>query len=173
MFYYKEKTAYVSLDYVDFTSPLQYTVSYITDEGQGSSFKASYYSVERCYVTDTVPIRENHVFIGWKDDSGKVFTAGDTLPLGDLSLTAVWEALPATEAPDIDTPPTDSESVENEGFFDTPGGILENTAPSIGTAQASNENRAAGIAAGVVIGAAALAATGVWYYHKKHKDEEE
>ena len=173
MFYYKEKTAYVSLDYVDFTSPLQYTVSYITDEGQGSPFKASYYSVERCYVTDTVPIRENHVFIGWKDDSGKVFTAGDTLPLGDLSLTAVWEALPATEAPDIDTPPTDSESVENEGFFDTPGGILENTAPSIGTAQASNENRAAGIAAGVVIGAAAFAATGVWYYRKKHKDEEE
>ena len=176
MFYYKEKTSYVSLDYVDFTSPALYTVSYVTDESQGSPFKASYYSVEKCYVTDTVPTRENHVFIGWKDASGKVFSAGDSLPLGDLSLTAVWEALPATEAPEESTPPENSESVENESFFDTPGGIVNGTAPlPEAESPLPAASRAASIAAGVVIGTATLATGGVWYfqYYRKRSDEDD
>ena len=175
LFYYKEKAAYVSLDYLDFTSPSLYTVSYTTSDSQGSPFKVSYYSMEHCYVTDTVPTRENFVFVGWKDASGKLFEAGDALPQGNLSLTAVWEVIPTEEAPETDLPPSNGENVENDSFFDTPSGALgEDAVETMPSAPEETESHTAEIAAGVVIGAAATVWGGLWYYRRNsHREDEE
>ena len=167
MLYYNEKKAYVSLDYLDFTAPAFYTVSYTLNDGQGSPFKVSYYSMEKCRVTDTVPTRESFVFIGWKDASGKVYKKGDTLPVGNLALEAVWEALPAEEI----IPPTNSESVENGGFFDTPGGVIEGVAPAP-EASGEKKSHAAEIAAGVIVGSASLVLGGFWYYRRESAKED-
>ena len=172
MFYYKEKTAYVSLDYLDFTSPSLYTVSYMVNDSQGSPFKVSYYSMEQCYVTDTVPTRESFVFIGWKDASGKLFQKGDKLPLGNLSLTAVWEALPADEMPEAGTPPSGSEGAENEGFFGTAGGVLGGNVAPLPDAPAE-KNHTADIVAGVLVGSATLVLGGYWYYRKQNREEDD
>lgn len=129
LFYYREKAAYISLDYADFVSPDRYTVTYDFTDSQGSPFKAYYYSVEKCYVTDSVPERENAVFIGWQDGSGALYQAGDILPAGDLSLTAVWEARIEENTP---LPPDGGEgsgTIGGGGFFDTPGGLLPDSTP--------------------------------------------
>lgn len=37
------------------------------------------------------PVREDYEFVGWKDDKGSVYNGTYTMPIGDVTLKAVWK----------------------------------------------------------------------------------
>ena len=170
-FYYKEKLCYISLDYADFTAPLTYRVSYDGAGGENVPVSSSYFSMEEAFVSLGEPVREGYVFLGWQNAAGKSFSAGDALPLGDVKLTAVWEAIPIPEAPapEVPLPPTDAElplQPDLEGTFSAPvfGGVAENSPPT-GTKPAT-EKPAATLAAGITVGVMTLSLCGLWVWKK-------
>ena len=158
---YNERTAYISLDYADFTTPVFYTVTYTAENAENCPPAASYFSFEAATASGTAPEREGYRFLHWQDQSGTAYRGGDVLPVGDLALTAVFEAIPTVE----DTPP-ESELPQpempdptppTEGAPDTeevlPDGLVQST------------ERAAA-EAGTVSGVLA-AALGLWWYVRK------
>jgi hypothetical protein len=98
--------AYVSLQYADFVTPTTYVVRYVS-EGE-TLLEKSRYSTQRALVASLRPEREGYVFLHWVTEAGETFAASDVLPLGNLTLTAVFEALPPTLTPEEDAPPTDA-----------------------------------------------------------------
>lgn len=112
---------YISLDYASFVSPLSYRVSYNANGGENAPAAFSYFSIERKNADAEPPIREGYSFLYWQDASGKQYAEGDPLPAADLTLTAVWELLPAVETPPIEEPPLVNEpSAEAPPHGDTP-----------------------------------------------------
>ena len=71
-----------------------YSVDYDAAGGEGAPEIAYYYEGTTVKVTDVIPIREGYAFLGWQDDEGNVYSAGETLT-EDIekayTLTALWE----------------------------------------------------------------------------------
>lgn len=160
------KSAYISLDYADFTTPVFYTVTYKTENAQNTPPPGSYFSFEAPKASVTVPEREGFFFRHWVDDSGKSYLPGDALPVGDLTLTAIFEPIPVTEVP-----PSEEvlpESPSTDPLPDAPEGtpLPDAGAPGVNLpSQGPNTARAAA-EAGTVTGVLA-AATGLWWYIKR------
>ena len=153
------KDAYISLDYADFTTPVFYTVRYTAENAENCPPAASYFSFEEIAASAVIPKRAGHRFLHWKDSDGVVYLAGDTLPRGDLTLEAVFEALPIAEAPSEDTP------TEEEPPTEVAPPLFDQSAPEIEAPSAAAPARAAKEAATV---SGVLAATaGLWWYVKR------
>ncbi|MBE6555821.1 MAG: CHAP domain-containing protein [Ruminococcaceae bacterium] len=154
---YGGKNAYISLDYADLATPLIYTVSY-TVEGESVSTQ-TYFSFESAKAVQA-PVREGYRFSGWTDGEGRLFAAGDPLPLGDLQLTAVLETLPEEEP---QSPPSAEDGI---GDLNAPPVSEEgNTAPLPSPSLPEVADRAAR-EAGSVTGVLA-AVLGLWWYIRK------
>ena len=154
---YNQKTAYISLDYADFTTPVFYTVSYTAQDAENCPPATSYFSFETVTAATAVPQRKGYAFRHWQDKNGNVYQAGDALPAGNLALTAIFEALPANEPetpdePSLDTPTEDS---------------LPNEAPEINhpPLQIPGNTRAAA-EAGTISGVLAACAL-LWWYRRR------
>jgi len=163
---YKDKTAYISLDYADFATPVFYRVNYVANGGENTPPVSSYLSVSTATVTAVVPTLAGHVFSHWQDEAGAAFTAGDVLPQGDLTLTAVFtpvkeEAVPEDGAPEGDLP-------EGEGIPPTaPDAPPPSNTPSPDTENTLSSTRAAA-EAGTVSGVLAAVA-GLWWAIRKFR----
>lgn len=163
---YNGKTAYISLDYADFTTPVFYTVSYTAENAQNCPPALSYFSFEAAAASGTAPTRQGYTFLHWIDSDGNVYRSGDALPQGNLKLTAVFEAVPATEEQPPQAPsapneePPVSPPTENGGMSDT-GTLGENIPPNV-----PQSTTKAAVEAGTVSGVLAAAA-GLWWYTKK------
>ncbi len=122
------KTAYISLDYADFVTPVYYTVVYTAENSENVPAKSSYLSFQTETVSKSIPLREGYDFSHWQSAEGKEYRAGDKLPAGSHTLTAVFTLTPPSDlAPEAgggdvpeqnappaltpDTPVTDGESV--------------------------------------------------------------
>ncbi|MBQ8340930.1 MAG: CHAP domain-containing protein [Clostridia bacterium] len=92
-------TRYISLDYADFVSPISHRVIYDANGGEGAPANASYYSYEARFASHKIPLREGYRFVAWEASDSTRYTGGDQLPVADLTLTAVWEAIPVIEPP--------------------------------------------------------------------------
>lgn len=154
------KTAYISLDYADFTTPVLYTVTYGAENAENLPPSATYFSFEVTSVSPLLPAREGYVFRHWQDGEGNTYAPGDTLPVGDLSLTAVFEAAPVSEVPEGEaTPPSATpEAPPTEQDPESPV-APEQGAENTGNARAAAE---AGTVSGVLAAVAAL-----WWYVKR------
>lgn len=178
-FYYNGKTAYISLDYADFTSPITYRVTYDGAGGSDTPATASCWSMERITVSGQIPVKEGFFFLHWEDKNGKVYAAGEVLPTGDVALTAVWEVAPEAEpetSADLDTSENKDASVsEKEGTGEdllVPAPEGESAGASVITPDTGKENRAPAIAAGVASGVLAAGLSALWML-KKHSDRKD
>lgn len=103
---YKNATAYISLDYADFTTPVYYRVNYVGNGGENTPPVTSYLSTATATVTAVTPTLSGHSFSHWQDAHGKHYAAGDVLPQQDLTLTAVFvpltQTLPEGGAPETE-----------------------------------------------------------------------
>lgn len=171
-FYYKDKLAYISLDYADFTSPSSFRVSYDAAGGKSAPAAVSYFSMERASVSDGAPVREGFVFLGWQDDAGKRYAAGDALPIGDITLIAVWEPIPVVQEPTAPEAPSEDadEGAEDEFLAPVPGDIVPPTLDPV----APKETNTAAIAAGVTVGLLTASLGGWWLYvwQKRRREQE-
>ncbi len=156
---YRGKTAYISLDYADFTSPSLIRIRY-TSEGECTNMPAdvTYFSFEKQHAAGTAPRREGYLFVTWQAASGERFSLGDALPGEDLLLTAVWEVLPPDgeeSAPPQDepTPPAPQPPL-------TPDETPE--AGGEGSLAITPQNDRATVAAGIASGLLATALGGAW-----------
>ena len=175
-FYYKDKLAYISLDYADFTAPLTYRVTYDAAGGTGAPATYSYFSMEESFVSMSEPVREGFLFLGWQSGD-KQYARGDRLPWGDVSLTAVWEAIPVVEPPaqdsadggDVDVP-TDGTQVEQEIVGDALlGGGAAHIPPNVAEKAEDFDKKAARVASGITVGVL-TAAAGVWWFLKHRRE---
>lgn len=118
------KRLYVSLDYADFISPSTHAVRYEADGGENAPDAVRYFSTSSARVSTHEPQRAGYLFLGWQGSDGESYTAGDVLPVGDLTLTAQWEAIPVQEPtpPAEESAPPQTEETPDAG---TDGG--ENT----------------------------------------------
>ncbi|MBQ3063864.1 MAG: CHAP domain-containing protein [Clostridia bacterium] len=155
---YQGKTAYISLEYADFVTPVFYTVSYEAENAEGLPAKHSYFSFEQATVSETAPLREGHDFSHWQDKSGKKYLAGDKLPAGNSTLTAVFTRTPLPEAPE--TP--ESGEVPEQNAPQPPSNPTPEELPST-SAPSEEAARAAGIIFAVLMTAAAL----LWFGKKQ------
>lgn len=153
------KDAYISLDYADFATPVFYTVRYVAENAENCPPAASYFSFEEIAASGITPVRAGHRFLHWKAAEGEVYLAGDTLPQGDLSLEAVFEALPVSEVPSEDAP---TESVPPTDEIPP---LFNDSEPDTDLPSAHDRSRAAREAA-TVTGVLAAAAS-LWWYAKK------
>lgn len=149
---YGGKTAYISLAYAAFTSPVRYTVTYTDESGKNAPRSASYWSFETETASAEAPVREGYSFAGWQTAGGARFAAGDTLPAGDLALTAVWEALPEPEAAP-EPPAFKAETAE--------------TAPAEAQTDPAPRGERAETAAAWVTAALSLVVGGAWLLRRK------
>lgn len=161
---YKDKTAYISLDYADFVTPVFYRVSYVANGGENTPPVTSYLSVSTATVTDVVPTLTGHVFSHWQDETGTAFTAGDILPQRNLTLTAVFTPIVEAPLPEEGTP--DTSLPEGEGTLPTiPDMAPPSSTPSPDTENTLSTTRAAA-EAGTVSGVLAAIA-GLWWTVRK------
>ncbi len=168
---YQGKDAYISLDYADFVTPVFYTVTYTAANAENCPPAAAYFSFESTVASATEPQREGYRFLHWKSADGKTYAAGDALPQGSLTLTAVFELLPVIEEPTPEEPPITDEGITNtpaDGAVDetvTDTGMLDAPLPEALPSTATRAKTAA--EAGTVSGVLA-AAVGLWWYIKKY-----
>ncbi len=171
---YKDKTAYVSLEYVDFVAPVSYKTYYVS-EGKTLLEKA-FYSTDLPKVAPFTPEREGFVFLGWETETGTAYAALDALPVADVTLYALWEALPppVEEIPE-ELPPEE----EQEGEIEQLGGGLPNAptdTPFLPDTLLPPESEsvqgtaAAAQHAGVVSALLAVCLTGVWLQYRKKEE---
>ncbi|MBQ9802277.1 MAG: CHAP domain-containing protein [Clostridia bacterium] len=165
---YNGKTAYISLDYADFVTPVFYTVQYAAEEAENCPPKSSYFSFEQTKVSDTVPLREGYLFAHWQDAKGNNYAAGDTLPQGNLTLSAVFTPIPVVEETPEELPVPETPAPDGEGENEhVPGaGAPEEETPI--TPAPGHDERASRAAAeaGTVSGVLAAVA-GIWWYVRK------
>ena len=107
LFYENGKAHYISLDYADFTSPLSLRVTYDAGGGENAPDSTHYFSMSVQTVSADQPTREGYIFLSWQDAAGNTYQAGDKLPVADVALTAVWEAIPVIEPPVAEPPAAD------------------------------------------------------------------
>ena len=91
---YNGKTGYISLEYADFVTPVRYTVTYKGEASEGLPAKETFFSLEQATVSENVPTRAGYEFSHWQSADGKSYAAGDKLPAGSHTLTAVFTLLP-------------------------------------------------------------------------------
>ena len=170
---YNGATAYISLEYADYNSPLSFTVNYHTSVGQGAPADRTYFSYERAAVSATAPTRTGYDFLGWSGSDGKLYYAGDALPQASLTLTAMWEALPASlpeSTPDgtgggegsggtLDVTPELDGAPEWEGTAEPP-------TASTPTPERAERSETAAVAAGWITGLLAAALAGLWAWRR-------
>ena len=176
MIYYKDQPAYISLDYADFTAPLSYMVKYKSDGGEGLPASHSYFSMQEAFVSATVPVREGYTFEGWQSGEHRS-VAGDRLPMGDVTLVAVWQAIPVAEPLTTpgETPPTQDENTENSGdgdaFLAPPGAEDDTVSVQTPTQEGvpSQGNSTATLAAGIVVGVTTAGLGGWWLWRRLRK----
>jgi hypothetical protein len=167
-FYYKNKLAYISLDYADFTAPLTYRVTYDAAGGTGAPAAHSYFSMEESFAGMSEPAREGYLFLGWQSGE-KLYAAGDRLPWGDVALTARWEAIPIEEPPTAE-PPTEEDGEQSKQEI-TGGAFLEegteHTPPNVMGSAPVSDRKAARIASGVTVGVLTVAAGILWFLKRR------
>lgn len=176
---YGGKTAWISLQYAEFTSPYTYTVKFETDGG-GEMAAREYFSTGTAFTPNTVSEKEGYRFLYWTDGSN-TYVSGAALPVGDRTLTAVYEKLPEPEQepeePDQEEenhPSGEPGESETPGFngagdADEPeapkedtGGLPENDHTSGDVLQNPKATAAAAVVSGVLT--VLLAA---WYFCRK------
>ncbi|MBE6629643.1 MAG: CHAP domain-containing protein [Ruminococcaceae bacterium] len=172
---YQGKEAYVSLEYADFVAPASHTVTYVS-EGK-TLLKRDFFTTDAATVAPFTPEREGYSFVAWQDEAGRTFADAERLPAADLLLTAVWEKLPATEAPSApeeNIPPNgienEGEHTENEGGADAPllpeEGLLPVLPPPLVEVPPRDYTLAARVAGGIVA-LFSVALFAVWYKLRK------
>lgn len=121
------KTAYISLEYADFVTPIYYTVSYAAENSENIPAKSAYLSFATETVSESIPLREGYDFSHWQSAEGKEYRAGDKLPTGNHSLTAVFTPAPPSDlapeagggdVPEQNAPPAltpDTPAIDGEG----------------------------------------------------------
>ena len=102
------KTAYISLEYADFVTPVFYTVTYTAEEGENVPAKQDYLSIRTQTVSKNAPMREGHTFSHWENAEGEIYRAGDTLPAGNHTLRAIFTLLPLPEQGGSNAPTQDA-----------------------------------------------------------------
>ncbi|MBE6580397.1 MAG: CHAP domain-containing protein [Ruminococcaceae bacterium] len=160
---YKDKQAYISLDYADFITPVFYRVNYLANGGENTPPTTSYLSVTAATVTPLVPTLAGHVFSHWQDETGKAFLPGDTLPQKSLTLTAVFT--PAPEPPQEDGGAADTPAEDEGAPPPLPDTAPPDAAPLPDTEGTTDTARAAA-EAGTISGVLAAAA-GLWWAMRK------
>ncbi|MBQ8340488.1 MAG: CHAP domain-containing protein [Clostridia bacterium] len=170
---YNGGTAYISLDYADFVSPLRYTVTYAA---AGEKWEVECFSFSSLTASAAPEIAGSR-FLHWADAHGHTYETGATLPAGDLALTAVYEVIPPEpEMPPAVTPPEESAPEELPGGApealpptmapeELPEGLPEPLPPTGELPPTDMPNRAAAHA-GVVSGLLS-AALGIWWYIRR------
>lgn len=167
---YKGKPAYVSLDYLDFTTPVFHTVSYdLGGIGENCPAAYSYLSHKSATVSEAQPIAEGYLFLGWQTPTGERVAAGDVLPQGSLQLTALWEEIPVVEEPPAEQPPTPEAVPPLDALPDTPAPPTQ-TPEELPTLTPDQAPPAAAVAAGAVSGALAATLGALWCYRKRQSD---
>ena len=166
-FYYNGKEAYISLDYADFTSPITYRVSYDAAGGENAPTGEAFWSMEQVKVDEQTPTKEGFLFLWWEDDAGRSYAAGEKLPTGDVTLTAVWQAIPM---PEPEQPSDGSEIAPDTGdsaddFLTSQPESNVNGEITI-TPETGREKRAPAIAAGVIVGALTAGLLALWIKEK-------
>ena len=180
------KRLYVSLDYADFISPSAHTVTYEADGGENAPATVRYFSTEAVRVSSQAPQRAGFRFLGWQGNDGERYTAGDTLPVTDLTLTALWELLPAEEPtppaeeptpPQTEDAPTvdDDEATTDGEQSDATDDLFEPPAPSPDAPIAERDEQdrnasasAADVATAIVLTAGAAGGT-AWLLTRRRK----
>ena len=165
-FYYNGKEAYISLDYADFTAPITYRVIYDADGGKNAPTGEVFWSMEQVAVDAQIPTKEGFLFLWWEDAAGRSYAAGEALPTGDVTLTAVWQAVPVSEPQqpsDTDVTP-DAEDNADELLTSDPES--DNDGEIVITPETGRENRAPAIAAGVVVGMLTVGFIVLWVKKK-------
>ena len=67
----------------------QYDVVYVADDGE--ILRETAYEGIPYIIADTVPEKEDGIFVAWSDENGDQHTAGDSIAVdGDCQMTAVW-----------------------------------------------------------------------------------
>ncbi len=149
---YKNKTAYISLDYADFTTPVFHTVTYDADGGQGSPSTHFYLSTQRASTSANIPQKEGFSFLYWQNKAGEQYLPSQELPQGSLDLIAVWEALPNEVIPPLDNAPPEVDAPIEEA----PLPILPSTKSAAPAKEAA------------IIFATILMAGALWWYCKRY-----
>jgi len=159
---YGGSAAYISLDYADFVSPLQYTVQYQADE---KVWEDQYFSFD-IQTAQAAPEIAGSSFVGWEDAVGRRYGVGEALPAGDLKLTAVYEVLPVEPEPrpeEPSTPPEASPELPETAPEEVPP--AEEQLPEAPPPLMEPDPRAA-VHAGVVSGIFS-AVLGIWWYIRR------
>ena len=147
------KTAYISLAYADFVTPIYYTVTYKAEDAENLPAKNAYLSSTTGTVSEAAPIREGHDFSHWQSADGKTYLAGDALPAGNHTLTAIFTPSPAPDTGTGELPEQNAPSVTPDAPV-TEEGV---TPPTVASRDAAA--RTAGVIFTVLLTAAGL----LWY----------
>ena len=165
---YSGKTVWFSLQYAEFTSPFVYTVRFETDGGSAVA-AGEYFSTGTAFTPDTVPEKDGFRFLFWSAGEAQ-YSPGDALPVGDVTLTAVYEKLPdppEPEEPDAPGEPGDAGEIPDGSV--TPGldGAGENNAPWQEEPTGDVIENPAATAAAAVVSGVLTALLAAWYFCRK------
>lgn len=166
---YNGSSVWLSLQYTQFTTPYSFRITYADENGGADG--ADYLSTQTAETPDPAPAKERFRFLYWSGSDGKNYPAGSALPKADLTLTAVFEALPVPE-PTSEPEPEPPEEINMPPATPTPespawentAGITENALPPTDDAV---QNPAATGAAAVVSGVL-TALLGTYYICRKY-----
>lgn len=64
-------------------------------DGNGGTDDVEIYAENGSTVTLPAPAREGYEFAGWEDEDGNVYTGEYTMPIGNVTLRAIWRELTA------------------------------------------------------------------------------
>lgn len=176
---YGGKTVWISLQYAEFVSPYTYTVKFETDGG-GEMAVREYFSTGTAFTPDTVLEKEGYRFLYWADDSN-TYAPGTALPVGDRTLTAVYEKLPEPEKEPEELDREDKETpTEEPGEAETPeldraGDTDEPEIPTKDTIETPKNDHMTGdvlqnpkaTAAAAVVSGVLTALLAAWYFCRK------
>ena len=176
---YGGKTVWISLQYAEFVSPYIYTVKFENDGG-GEMAAREYFSTGTAFTPDTVLEKEGYRFRYWTDGSN-TYAPGAALPVGDRTLTAVYEKLQEPEKePEVPDREDENPPAEEPGEAGTPGldgaGDTDKPeAPIEGAVEASKNDHTAGdvlqnpkaTAAAAVVSGVLTALLAAWYFCRK------
>ncbi len=137
---------YISLEYADFVAPFIHRVRYVS--GEKEVLVTRHFSTDTPRVATLLPERDGHDFLHW-ESAGARYTANAALPVGDRTLTAVFEERIVVLPPEENIPDVPSGS-ENERVEVLPS--LPDTPPADNTGMPSRAlaARHAGVVSGML-----------------------
>lgn len=80
-----------SVTYNAVWTPINYTITYVLDDGTNAENNPTSYTIESDTITFTEPTKEGFTFVAWVDSDGITITQIQQGSTGDITITATWK----------------------------------------------------------------------------------